>query len=106
MPKQTDTINNYKTSNPVVEITCNARSVITARKEGYEMKSQVFISDHTPPRQQLKIIMKALHCLRQAPDLRDHKIQPVATALRNKTYYIDRRKLADCLITGLLMGCL
>ena len=50
------------------------------------------------------ILMKSLLGHRQAPEERQEKIQSLSRAVRANAYRIDCRKLADCLITSLLLG--
>jgi anti-sigma28 factor (negative regulator of flagellin synthesis) len=52
------------------------------------------------------ILMKTLLGHRQAPEDRQEKIQSLSNAVRSNSYRIDCRKLADCLITSLLLGLL
>jgi anti-sigma28 factor (negative regulator of flagellin synthesis) len=49
-------------------------------------------------------LMKTLLGHRQAPEDRQEKIQSLSRAVRTNSYRIDCRKLADCLITSLLLG--
>lgn len=58
------------------------------------------------PKRQVRIIVRALEQLQQAPDLRQEKVAPLMRAVRQRRYCIDCRKLADRLILGLFCGCL
>ncbi len=51
-----------------------------------------------------QVILKAWFRLKPLPEVRDDKVNSLAQAIRNKTYNIDTRKLADCLIVSLLLG--
>jgi anti-sigma28 factor (negative regulator of flagellin synthesis) len=85
----------------------NPRPVpLVTRREGKYMKNQPTVIATTPPRQQLRVIMKAIMRLPQAPEVRQEKIQPLHNAIRANTYRIDCRKLADCLIASLVLGLL
>jgi anti-sigma28 factor (negative regulator of flagellin synthesis) len=55
---------------------------------------------------QLKILLKALLRLGSEPEVRREKVQALSQAVRTKTYQVDVRKLADCLINSLLFGLL
>gem|GEM_PF-6003608 len=55
---------------------------------------------------QLKILLKALLRLGREPEVRQEKVQSLSKAVRTKTYRVDCRKLADCLINSLLFGFL
>ncbi len=70
------------------------------------MEKQTIVIERTPTRRQLKVLMKALWRLRQAPEVRQEKIQPLSKAIRSNSYRVDCRKLADCLITSLLFSIL
>jgi hypothetical protein len=73
-------------------------------QEGYCMKNQTIAIERPPTRRQLKVLLKALLRVRQAPELRSHKLQPLTATVRTNTYRVDCRKLADCLIASLLLG--
>ncbi len=83
-----------------------ACSQLVTRQEGYYMEKQTIVIERASSRRQLKVLMKALLHLGQAPDVRQEKIQPLSNAIRTNAYRIDCRKLADCLITSLLFGLL
>ncbi len=70
------------------------------------MKSK--ITNVAPPatQRQVKILLKALLRLGQAPEVRQEKVRTLSRALQTNGYRIDCRKLADCLITSLLFGLL
>ncbi len=55
---------------------------------------------------QLKILLKALLCIGNLPEVRQEKVRHLSRAIRTNTYRVDCRKLADCLITSLLFGLL
>jgi anti-sigma28 factor (negative regulator of flagellin synthesis) len=79
---------------------------LVTEQEGKYMENRAKVIEHTPPRQQLRVIMKAILRVRQAPEIRQEKIQPLHHAIRANTYRIDCRKLADCLIASLMFGLL
>jgi anti-sigma28 factor (negative regulator of flagellin synthesis) len=55
-------------------------------------------------RRQPKVLLRTLWRTRQAPEARQERIKTLAQAIHGNTYRMDCRKLADCLIAGLLMG--
>jgi hypothetical protein len=59
-----------------------------------------------PDRRQADGLMKTLLRSRQTPEERPEKIDSLTKAIRNNAYRLDCRKLADCLIAGLLLGLL
>jgi hypothetical protein len=77
---------------------------IVTWQEGYYMKNQPLVIECTPTRRQLKVLLKAILRVRQAPEVRYHKLQPLTAAVGSNTYRVDCRKLADCLIASLLLG--
>lgn len=84
-------------SRPCVDAIC---------RQGPDMdKVKRFLQPAVHPRHR-NIVIKALLHLRQAPDLRQDKVQPLSKAIRTSTYRIDYRKLADCLISSMLLGLL
>ena len=83
-----------------------AGSQVVTWREGCHMEKQTIAIERVRSRRQLKILMKALLRLGQAPDVRQEKIQPLANAIRSNAYRIDCRKLADCLISSLMFGLL
>jgi len=52
------------------------------------------------------VLTKTLLGHRQALEDRQKKIQTLSCAVRGNAYRIDCRKLADCLISSLLLGLL
>lgn len=70
------------------------------------MEKQTFAAPTSPSRWQIKMLAKGLRRLRQAPEVRPEKIHLLSRAIRSNTYHVDSRKLADCLITSLLLGFL
>jgi hypothetical protein len=73
-------------------------------KEGCPMEKQITVIEKAPSRRQPKLLLKALWRSRQTPEVRQEKIKSLANAIHTNTYRIDCRKLADCLITSLLLG--
>ena len=59
-----------------------------------------------PASRQAKVLMKTLLGVRQDREERQKNIAPLSKAVRSNAYRIDCRKLADCLIAGLLLGLL
>jgi hypothetical protein len=57
-------------------------------------------------RRQADGLMNTLLRPRLAPEERPEKIASLTKAIRNNAYRLDCRKLADCLIAGLLLGLL
>jgi hypothetical protein len=55
---------------------------------------------------QPQVVMKTLQGGRPDLDDRQEKIQSLSNAVRNNSYRLDCRKLADCLIASLLLGLL
>lgn len=53
---------------------------------------------------QAEVILKALFRVEPLPEVRHDKVNSLSQAIRTKTYRIDTRKLADCLIVSLLLG--
>lgn len=103
--KQADTINNHGSKFPL-GLPIEACSQLVTWQEGWYMEKQTIIIEGATTRRQLKVLMKALRRLRQAPEVRQEKIHPISNAIRNNSYRIDCRKLADCLITSLMFGLL
>lgn len=64
-----------------------------------------YLQPPVPPKHR-NIVMKALLHLRQIPEVRQDKVQPLRKAIRTNSYRIDYRKLADCLISSMLLGLL
>ena len=65
-------------------------------------------SSSAPPeiQRQLKLLLKAFLRLGRTPEIRQERVRSISQEVRKKSYRIDCRKLADCIITGLLFGLL
>ena len=59
-----------------------------------------------PARRHSNGLMKNLLASRREWEGRQEKIASLSKAVKSNTYRLDCRKLADCLIAGLLLGLL
>jgi hypothetical protein len=75
-------------------------------KKGRLVQKKKDLLEKAPPGKQTKVFLKALRRPCQAPEGGPEKMQSLSHAVHTNTYRIDCRKLADCLIAGLLMGFL